>query len=277
MRISLFEKKVLDVFFKTLSALFTVISFVFIFIPEPNVQTKETIILSLIVLVVIIYLLIYIYYLKLKKVKLKINNTEVNIFFGDIFSMPKMKVIAFNEYFDTLVDDIIISRHSLNGILIKNKHLSAHEIKKELSKNTTLRKNEFNKTRTSENKQKYELGQILQVKEFYLLSFTHFNEKNQAYLDANQYSNCLLEMWKNLNVNYAQNQISIPLLGDGITRIIDNKDVSKQELLEIMLTTLKISKQTFKEPSKINIVLYPGENNKNYKKFNFAKILYMFK
>ena len=82
------------------------------------------------------------------------------------------------------------------------------------------------------------------------------NDDNEAELLSNEYANCLLDMWKQLNKYYAQNTINIPLLGSGITRILDNIEVSNQELLEIMLETLKISKMTFKEPSQINIILY---------------------
>lgn len=84
-------------------------------------------------------------------------------------------------------------------------------------------------------------------------------------------------MWRQLNTYYAQLTINVPLLGDGITRILDNTSITKQELLEIMLETLKISKMTFKEPSEINVVLYSGDNNSNYKYFDFSKIKMMFK
>ena len=52
-------------------------------------------------------------------------------------------------------------------------------------------------------------------------------------------------MWKHLNESNTQEVIYIPLLGAGITRIIDNSNVKLQELLEIMLKTLEISKQMF--------------------------------
>ena len=87
----------------------------------------------------------------------------------------------------------------------------------------------------------------------------------------------MLEMWRQLNTYYSQSIINIPLLGDGITRILDNTSITKQELLEIMLETLKISKMTFKEPSEVNIVLYAGLNNANHKYYDFSKIKMMFK
>lgn len=57
-----------------------------------------------------IYIGLFIYYKNYKKVTLVINNTIVKIFFGDIFKMPGKKIIAFNEYFDTIVDEKIIKK-----------------------------------------------------------------------------------------------------------------------------------------------------------------------
>lgn len=44
-----------------------------------------------------------------------------------------------------------------------------------------------------------------------------------------------------------------------------------------MLETLKISKMTFKEPSKINIVLDGGKDDENIYDFDFVKIREIFK
>lgn len=215
----------------------------------------------------------FVYYKVNKSIKLKINNTTVNIFFDDIFSMRGVKVIAFNEYFDTAVDDEIISKKSLNGQLVNKFGKSI--IDKSINSDKDLKFIDINDSRLKGKKNKYELGTIHKFKDYFLLAFSHFNEKNEAELYSNDYARCLLEMWRNLNVKYSQKEIFIPLLGGGITRILDNKTVEEQELLEIMLNTLKMSKQTFKKPSTINIVLYNDKSN--YKNFNFAKIKDMFK
>lgn len=47
--------------------------------------------------------------------KIRINDTDVKIEYGDIFEQDGVKVIAFNEFFDTQVDNHIISQSSLNG------------------------------------------------------------------------------------------------------------------------------------------------------------------
>ena len=43
----------------------------------------------------------------------------MNIKIGDIFKEEGMKVIPVNEYFDTEVDNVIISQTTLHGMYIK--------------------------------------------------------------------------------------------------------------------------------------------------------------
>lgn len=50
-----------------------------------------------------------------------ICNTDVEVKVGDLFSFGGIKVIPFDEYFDTEVDDKVISRNSLNGIFLELK------------------------------------------------------------------------------------------------------------------------------------------------------------
>lgn len=271
LKVKFFEKKVVLDFTKIVSVVSSTISVLFL----PNLdQCTKYVLLSFFVLSIIsIYLGVYFYHKHRKKVKLKINNTIVNIFFGDIFKMKGFKVIAFNEYFDTLVDEDIITSKSLNGQLVKK--LGKDKIDQSIDKDKKLNCIETNKIRCKGKQRKYQLGTIHKLGDYFLLAFTHFNEKNEAELFANDYAKCLLEMWKHLNEKYAQSEIFIPLLGGGITRILDNRDVEEQELLEIMLNTLEISKLTFKKPSTINIVLYNDGNS--FSNYNFARIKQLFK
>lgn len=275
MKIKFFEKKVVRDYLKTISILNSIIAFIFLFLPELSCCTKLWIFLGFVFILIAIYIIIYLYHKNTKHVYLKINNTIVNIFFGDLFESKGMKVIAFNEYFDTLVDDDIIAKKSLNGQIVNN--VGKGNIDESINKDIRLKIIEVNKNRKKGNKNKYQLGSIHKYKDYFLLAFTHFNFSNEAELFSTEYAKCLLEMWKELNTQYAQEEIFIPLLGGGITRILDNRNAEEQELLEIMLNTLEISKFTFKKPSKINIVLYNDKDNAGYKKYNFAKIKQLFK
>jgi hypothetical protein len=54
-------------------------------------------------------------------VTIKIDGTTVTVKAGDIFNEEGLKAIAFNEYFDTVVDNSFISERSLNGIFLQSK------------------------------------------------------------------------------------------------------------------------------------------------------------
>lgn len=70
----------------------------------------------LIILVLAIFLLLtalirFFIFLKMKTgVHLKVNNNSVEVKVGDLFSCDGWKVIPFNEYYDTTVDNIVISK-----------------------------------------------------------------------------------------------------------------------------------------------------------------------
>ena len=60
-----------------------------------------------------------------------------------------------------------------------------------------------------------------------------------------------------MNVVYAMHDVTIPLLGSGITRFFDSagQTMPEQSLLRMMLWTLWQSNRKFAAPCKISIVL----------------------
>ena len=99
----------------------SVLSFVTWFIPNiPDELQFVKIIIGVVLFLILIisFIVIVVCQSKSKEVNLIINNTKVNIKFADIFSQLGIKVIAFNEYFDTLVDNVVINHTSLNGQVI---------------------------------------------------------------------------------------------------------------------------------------------------------------
>ena len=189
--------------------------------------------------------------------KIKINNTNLIIKYGDIFKQNGIKVIAFNEFFDTIVDDRIISKNSLNGIYISEYSKGADVIDSVVMSESRLAQNitENNVKRLNGGKTtKYKLGSICPVDDdYFLLAFTHFDKEDRAYISAEDYISCLMHMWNELDRYYAGRYISIPLLGNGITRF--NKEMKAQDLLRYIIMTFEISKVKFGNNSSLTIVL----------------------
>lgn len=195
----------------------------------------------------LIVLIIFIakYYRAKKGISIKVRGINVNIRQGDIFEAEGWRVIAFNEFFDTTVDDIIIAHNTVNGIFI-DYHVEDLEDLKDTITNTvdipTLKRNS-RKGRLS-----YPLGRIITYKEKYmLLAFAHF-DNNMAHLTQKDYENCLRVMWTEISRTYANKPIHIPLLGSGITRFDGTPHKSKSDLLRCMLCTLRTSGAHINQP-----------------------------
>lgn len=214
---------------------------------------------QLTVLVLMIYLLLTAIirlslFLKLKKgVRLKINNNTVEIKVGDLFSCDGWKVIPFNEHYDTAVDNITISKKSLNGMFIENHVDDLQDLISSIENDTkTCLASPKN---TEGGKKSFELGTLKRYKcEYLLLAFSHFNDLNEAHLTMAEYEQCLVNFWRELNRVYSGIPICIPLLGSGLTRFDESGwSPSKQDLLKCMICTLKASRTSFSIP--ITIVL----------------------
>ncbi|PFZ61152.1 MULTISPECIES: macro domain-containing protein [Bacillus cereus group] len=231
---------------------------------------------SLIVLVIITCIYFIISVIKksgLDEITLNLDGSNFEITVGDIFQQDSddFKVIAFNEYFDTIVDENVISSTSLNGQYLKRNYQSSEDIQKlndriandprlQVKKTDVIRKLGGNTT-------KYELGSVFKDSDYFLVAFSKFNEKNEANLRLTEYATCLLKFWGEVNALYSQKTVVIPLLGAGITRHRDF-NATHQDLLEVLIWTFKISKVKFKEPSKIKVVIHESQKGE----INFYKL-----
>lgn len=187
-------------------------------------------------------------------ITMKIRNMPVSVKAGDIFKSDGWKVISFTEYYDTTVDDRIISRNSLNGKFIEKcvKENKFNALLQKIGDTSDETHTEY-KFRMKNGRKLYPLGRIKIFEEYMLLAFTHINSSLEAHLTRAQYEQCLRVMWQEISRTYANKPIFIPLLGSGITRFDDCNIRSKQELLKCMICTLNTSNVHINQP--ITIVL----------------------
>lgn len=212
---------------------------------------------------------------QVKHADLRINNTKVCVAEGDIWALMKkepgdrngeVSVIAVNDYYDTIVDDRIVAAKSLHGQyinkLIKEKKLDALNAVIE-NDNVLNEPNNCEKVpqRVKGRQVRYAIGSVVEFESYVLSAFTRFDDHNKAFLSAEEYTSFWMHFWENIDGIYAGRTINIPLIGAGITRFRNGKP-SKQELLEIMLWTLKISgfHNTYAD-RQINIIIYPPDAN----------------
>lgn len=262
-KVSLLDKKLAKNFFSILSVISVIISLIFLFWDIRD-DIKKVIGILTVVFLVLLYLILWIRANKMTKISLSIQNSELEVKVGNIFETKGLKVIAFNEYFDTTVDNKIISERSLNGIFIKDNISDIEKFDSLIKDDSHLfdLTNGINENRKFGKKQKYKLGSIFQYKKYLLTAFSRFDDDNRAYLGMNDYVRFLLNFWNEVDICYANRSVNIPLLGSGITRFKEYNSITDQELLEILIWTFKLSRIKFKYPTKATILIHESKKDK---------------
>lgn len=263
MRVKIFDKQLIKEYYSILSVLSLIASFIFIFAEIPN-EWKITAAMIFIFIILVIYIGLWINANKLEKVEIKINNSVIEVKVGDIFKEDGLKVIAFNEYFDTIVDNKIISEKSLNGIYIKNIVDDVDKLNELIMNDEELKERieEENVARKTGKKIRYRLGSTVEVEEYLLMALSKFDNSNRAFLYMNDYITCLMNFWNEVDRLYAGRSVSIPLLASGITRFKCYEMISHQELLELLIWSFKVSRVKFNYPSKVTIVIHESQRDK---------------
>ena len=191
---------------------------------------------------------------------INVGRMKVFVGVGDIWKAEGLKVIAWNEFFDTQVDDKIIARRSLHGRYITNYESDINALDDDISRDSRLLSKiaeEGVRRPLGGKTTRYKLGTIFARGDYLMLAFTKFDSDNRAYLTLAAYVDCLASFWKELNIIYSMRSITIPLMGSGITRFVDSagQSIPEQSLLRMMLWTLWQSNCKFAAPCKISIVL----------------------
>lgn len=264
-----FDKSLLKIYLAVLSGISIFTSIFFIFVPIPDKYKISTGITFLLMLIGI-YFVMWINANRLKCTNLTINNSNITVKVGDIFQEEGLKVIAFNEYFDTLVNEEIIASSSLNGKFIKQYIKDVDALDNVICESNHLldRTLENNTTRSQGKTQKYKLGSIFKYDNYFLTAFSKFDKDNRAFLTMPDYINCLLNFWDEVDILYANRTVVIPLLGTGITRLRNYDGVLEQEKLELLLWSFKVSRIKFTYPANVTIVIHESLQDK----INFYKL-----
>jgi hypothetical protein len=258
MKIQFLDKRIFTIFLQITSAASAGLSTLLLFVDIPEGCKIPSLIVFLLALLVT-YLAVWIWSNRINHVEINIEGTSVTVKVGDIFQQPGLKAIAFNEYFDTKVNNEIISEKSLNGIFI-NSHLKVPvDVLDEMIEQHRFEDDEVvekNSKRSAGKKIKYRLGTIFVYKDFLLTAMSKFDDSNRATLTMPEYLEFLIRFWDRVNKVYAQQSVSAPIFGSGITRIKGHRNISDEDLLKIMLWTFRISEMRFKYPANLSIIIH---------------------
>ncbi|MDY0282068.1 MAG: DUF6430 domain-containing protein [Salinivirgaceae bacterium] len=263
-KVSFFDRRVIEYFLKATAFISTALSLIVIFVDIPK-ECKEVYGGIFLISLLLVYFWIWVWSNKLTKINVTIEGSDVTIKVGDIFQEPDFKVIAFNEYFDTQVDNKIISEGSLNGVFIKEHldiavaDLDEYIATYDFDEAEILDSNE---NRKQGKKLRHQIGSICIYKDYLLTAFSKFDDSNKALITMPEYLEFLINFWDRVNRVYAQKNVSTPIFGSGITRIQGHKNISDEDLLKIMLWTFRISEMRFKYPARLTIIVHKDKIDK---------------
>ncbi|MBW2941997.1 macro domain-containing protein [Zhongshania aquimaris] len=263
-KVSFFDRRVVEYFLKATAFISTALSLIVIFVDIPK-ECKEVYGGIFLISLLLVYFGIWVWSNKLTKINVTIEGSDVTIKVGDIFQEPDFKVIAFNEYFDTQVDNKIISEGSLNGVFIKEHldiavaDLDEYIATYDFDEAEILDSNE---NRKQGKKLRHQIGSICIYKDYLLTAFSKFDDSNKALITMPEYLEFLINFWDRVNRVYAQKNVSTPIFGSGITRIQGHKNISDEDLLKIMLWTFRISEMRFKYPARLTIIVHKDKIDK---------------
>lgn len=197
-------------------------------------------------------------------IKVKISEkVSATVKFYDLFSCEGILVIPVNEYFDTKVDEKIISSNTLHGKFIKrffggNEEELREKIQASLSRIEPAEKNAL---RTDGNKTRYPLGTVCEIEYngniLYLVALSRFNENNRAEVTNAEYLQVLIKLFSYIE-QYSQGRtVNIPLIGGGHGGV----NLPAQKLLEFLLLSMLLQER-LTLINGVNIVLHESVKEK---------------
>lgn len=273
-KVKFFDKTLWYNYLAVVGVVGTIVSLVSFFGTADDIDIKKPLLGGLFVAVIIgIFFVMWIAANRKKHADLRINNTTVKVVVGDIWTLLKkepadrtgeISVIGVNDFYDVIVDNRIIAERSLHGQYVKKLIVAGKldELNRTIETDSILNKPGNSKriaSRKVGKQTRYEIGSVVEFESYVLAAFTKFDNQNKAWLSAEEFAEFWMRFWKNIDEIYAGRTINIPLMGAGITRFRNTKP-TKQELLDTMLWTMKISgfHNTYSD-KQINFIIYPAD------------------
>jgi Thoeris protein ThsA, Macro domain len=198
--------------------------------------------------------LILIYPKRKVEFEFKNTNTKVEIKFGDLFSENGYKVIAVNDYFDSKIGKPVSSK-SLHGVFIE-KILGGHTEIFDNAVESQLKNKEIGETKRVDGKEKrYKIGETINIEydktKYFCFALSNSDNKCNANSTPSLMLDALGGLWKSIRIEGNGEDINLPLVGDGLSRI----GLPQSQLLQLILISLLKSVKERDLSSTIKIIL----------------------
>lgn len=248
------------------SASMTIASFTFMFISEDiwrnwnlfNIKEEQIYWAGFInrifafFIIVIVCSLIWLILAKVRWVyTIRDENYIIEVRYANIFKCKKgIHVINFDECLTTTIGNGSgdIKQSSICGQYLLNNHID--NVEKILLDNNIKWENRKSKYKK---KQCLKPGTIIPYKNDMILAFARLDENGIAkFENMKDYMDCLNNMWHELYIKHGDSNVCIPIIGSGKTDF-HGKNLSQQEMLDIIISSYKTSDYRLKKPYKLII------------------------
>lgn len=198
-----------------------------------------------------------------ESISIKISpNLRVNVFKGDLFKQKNIVVIPVNEYFDTLVDDVIVAHRTIHGKFIddyfRNNEDALYQLIDTQIHNTPETIIVNNRVHAGARTIKYPIGTCADIKvgdtTFVLFALTHFDEDDKANLPKDGFADAIIKLMNHLAIISNNRPVYMPLFGTGLSRLNE----AHQRVLLFIIDTISFSCPVAINAG-LNIVVYPTD------------------
>ncbi len=196
----------------------------------------------------------YCYHKYRRSVTLSDRTTTIKVGYGDIFGIKEgKKVINFDECFTTTVGT---RPEEIKPESVCGKYLLKYPIEdiQPILDQAGVKpkgKSKFG------NKDSYEPGILVPKDDFFLMAFAKLDKNGLGRHTYVSYLECLDKLWEQIDLYHGTDDVYLPVLGSRITRF--DKELTQQELLDIMIASYRLSPKKLHKPNVLHIVCQKRE------------------
>lgn len=204
---------------------------------------------------IVIFLLYAIFFYLHKRITIKDHNYLISIEYGDIFKKKNCKrVINFDECFTTKLGDKTadINQQSICGQYLKlHPNLDMQQLITDAAVLPARGKSKY------QGSPRYDSGIIVPNGDDLLMAFAKLDKNGKGrFFSRDEYLECLNLLWQELENHYSEKDVCVPILGAGTTAFDGCSGISipKQDLLDMMIWSYRLSSHKIKPPHKLCII-----------------------